>query len=350
MKDGSTMKRKSNWSNSEQVIFLKRLGELLQHGYSISQAIEFLELQQNSSSQQKLNQATTILKEGGSLYELFVELSFHPEALSYLFFAEKHGDLSDALLEASSMLRRKNEQKEKVMKIVRYPIFLIICVIIMFTLIEKMLFPNFQALLQSMNGEETFLITVLTNLPSVTKMTFFFLLLVLALCFLYFYLHFKNLPASTKMEFYLKLPIIKSFLPLINSHFLSIQLSNLIKGGLSIHQSLQLFEQQTHKKFFREEAADITKQLTTGERLDNIIARRGFYEKELALIIFHAQSNGSMASELYHYSQYVLQKLEEKTTRVMTVIQPILFAVIGLMIIVMYVAMLFPMFNLLNNL
>ena len=132
------------------------------------------------------------------------------------------------------------------------------------------------------------------------------------------------------------------------SHYFSIQLSSLLKGGLSIYQALQVFENSPYMPFYQQEAIKIKKQLASGDSLEFIIGSREYFESELAVVIYHGQTNGEIARELYDYSQYAMQRLEDKIGKILLVIQPLLFFSIGLIVIFMYLAMLLPMFKMIN--
>ena len=43
--------------------------------------------------------------------------------LSYLFYAEQHGDISFALQQGSALLYKKDKYRKDMMKIMQYPIF-----------------------------------------------------------------------------------------------------------------------------------------------------------------------------------------------------------------------------------
>ncbi|PGV93433.1 type II secretion system F family protein, partial [Bacillus cereus] len=93
---------KKTWSLSEQLVLLKRLGVLLEKGYSLLQALEFLRFQLPLEKKVQLQHMIEGLKEGRSLHDSFHQLMFHQEMLSYLFYAEKHGDISFALQQGSA--------------------------------------------------------------------------------------------------------------------------------------------------------------------------------------------------------------------------------------------------------
>lgn len=328
---------------------LKRLGELLQHGYSLSDAIQFLSVQLEEKYRKELTLSLGKLKEGESLYHLFSTLQFHHDLLGYLYFAEKHGDVSNALLEGGKMLERKLHHLDAFRKMVRYPAFLFLFVSGMFVIIYKVLLPQFQGFYKTMNYEATILTNVVSTFSTLQRFSVGLLLLLICSSSLYYFLRYKHLPESKKMKLLLNLPIIRFFLVLLNSHFFSIQLSNLLKGGLSIYESLSMFEQQKHSRFFQEEAKEMKRLLSEGERLDEIVNARGFYERELSLIITHGQTNGALSKELYMYSQYAFQRMEERISKILSTLQPILFSVIGMMVILMYAIIMLPMFQLINS-
>ncbi len=340
---------KNKWKPDEQVVFLKRLGELLDHGYSLTQGIEFLQLQMSQKCKSDLQSGLQKLKEGESFYSILTELKFHKDVLSYLFFSQKQGDISFALREGSSILARRIEHTAKLRKMISYPLFLIFFVCCIVIVMMKVLLPQFLGLYDSMNLDTSFFITLLQNFTNIGKIGLYVVLAVLAISFLFFFLYFKRVSAIKQMKLIVKIPFINKWIRLLNSHFFSVQLSNLLKGGLSIYEAIKSFEEQQHSQFFKEEATLIKASLTSGERLDTIIHSRTYFDKELAQIIKHGQSHGNLDLELYHYSQYTLEQLDSKIASFLKISQPLLFGSIGLIIVSMYMAIMLPMFKLINS-
>lgn len=109
-----------------------------------------------------------------------------------------------------------------------------------------------------------------------------------------------------------------------------------------------MMEQHYHP-FFQYEAGRIERQLIAGEPLQSIIAKSGYYEEELSYIITHGQANGNLAIELGDYSDLIMEKMEQKVKRMLVIIQPILFTCIGGIVVLMYLAMIMPMFQMMNS-
>lgn len=329
---------------------MKRLGELLDQGYALSQAIEFLQIQLSVSSRNHIENSIKLLKEGDSVYGLFKDMNFHHDVLSYLYFAEKHGELSFALREGSSILQRKIDYQEKLHKLIRYPVFLFFFVTVMFIMIEQLILPQFQSMYSSMNASDsTIFLSLIFRFFTISKVSAVILLIIMIGVFMYYRLFFQHLSAITQANIKLKIPFYRELWLLWNSHFFSVQLSNLLKGGLSINESLELFELQAHSRFFQEEAVVLKEKLISGHRFHEVIRDRPYYANDLSFVILHGQTNGALEVELFHYSQYVVQRIESITTKGLTIMQPVLLSLVGVMIVFMYVAMLLPMFNLIES-
>lgn len=340
---------KPRWSKKDQAQFLKRLGELISKGYTLSQGIEFLQIHESEKHKRDLKICLGKLKDGELFHEALEKLNFKRDILMYLYFANQHGNLNDALLEASNMITKQIQYQERLFKILRYPLFLICIVSIMAYMIQTALLPQFNTLLSTMSYDDIFLSSILANIISTGKLVLYVGMFLLGLLLIFYFFYFRRLSPLNKLRKLSKIPFIKTFVVLLTSHYFSIQLSSLLKGGLSIFQAIQVFENSPYMRFLKEEATEIKKQLAQGDTLESIIHSRVYFESELAVVIYHGQTNGEIVKELYDYSQYAIQRLENKMNKILAVIQPLLFTSIGLIVITMYLAMLLPMFKMIST-
>ncbi|MES5956742.1 competence type IV pilus assembly protein ComGB [Bacillus fungorum] len=340
---------KKTWSLSDQVVLLKRLGELLEKGYSLLQALEFLRFQLPLEKKVQLQHMIDGLKGGKSLHDSFYQLKFHQEMLSYLFYAEQHGDISFALQQGSTLLYKKDKYRKDMLKIMQYPMFLAFFLIIMLFVFNLILLPQVEMVYSSFGSTVPLLIEQILSaiklLPYLIISTIF---IVIIGCSVYM-LYFRKLPHIHQVKFMLRIPLIKTFLILKHSHYFATQLSGLLNGGLSVLEALTIMIEQKYNPFFQYEAGRIERQLIAGEPLQSIIAKSGYYEKELSYIITHGQANGNLAIELGDYSNLIMEKMEQKIKHMLVIIQPILFTCIGGIVVLMYLAMIMPMFQMMNS-
>ena len=144
------------------------------------------------------------------------------------------------------------------------------------------------------------------------------------------------------------IPFISSFLSLFITYYFCIQLSGLLRGGMSILDSLTVFEEQDNLPFFKEEAKQLKNGLLQGETLVDLIKGKTFYKEELPMVVTHGENKSQLDLELNNYSKLLLRALEEKIQKAIMLIQPILFFFIGMIVFVMFLSVFLPVFQLIN--
>lgn len=341
--------KRHKWSVSEQARFLKKTSELLLRGYPIAEAIESLSFQLHPIRKEELNECLAALKKGHAFHDALANLGFHDDLVGYVYFAEQHGSFADALLEGSSMALKKEKDKQKMLKLLQYPLFLIIITGFLFLFIEKALLPRFTSLFQSMNLEVNFFTRVIMIFAHYFPAAFIILVLILVIAALYYFLIFKKMTILKQKTQLARIPFLGHILKLLYTHYFSIQLSFLLSGGISFTEALILFEVNPRQLLYRELAKEMKLKLVTGEKLESIFASYSFFEKELTLIVRHGQDNGKLEQELFFYSQHCISVVEELIEKSIKTIQPVLYLIIGFLIISMYLAVLLPMFHLMDG-
>ncbi|MFP5109236.1 competence type IV pilus assembly protein ComGB [Neobacillus sp. C211] len=343
-----TMKR-SKWSVNEQANFLRRTGELLARGYPIALAIESIALQLPSKRKEDLNGCLEELKKGLPFHDALNNLGFNKDLVGYVYFAEQHGSFADALLEGSDLALLKDKDLHKLLKLLQYPMVLLVITGFLFIFIENTLLPKFTTLFSSLGLEANFFTNVIYAFDQYFPTVIGTLLLILIMGAAYYLLFFRKLSVLKQRSQLVRIPFVGRILKLLFTHYFSIQLSFLLSGGLSVSEALQLFEQNLRHPFYSHLAKTIKTKLITGEKLETILASLSFFEKEFPMIVKHGQENGKLEQELLFFSKHCVTNMEEMIEKRLTTIQPILYIFIGFMVVSMYLAILLPMFHLLDG-
>nr|WP_295975769.1 competence type IV pilus assembly protein ComGB [uncultured Bacillus sp.] len=342
------MKRRK-WPLSEQARFLKMTGELLSRGYPLADAMNSILNHLPKRFKDDVAEGIQSLKSGERFSQVLQKLAFHDDLVGYVFFAEQHGGLAEAFRAGSSMIEKRVQDMAKLQKLLAYPIFLILITLLLFIFMQKLLLPQFTSLFAAMNIEENFFTRILTLFGSILPL-FVVLSFLFFLFFAYYYFfHFRKLPPLEQKRRLLKIPFASSFFRLYCTHYFSIQLSYLLGGGLAVNEAFFIFERNVQQPFYSQLGQEMKWSLMEGEKLDDIVRGYPFFEKELSVVIHHGQKNGKLEQELAFFAQHCLQMLEEKMEKMMKKIQPAIYAVIGLVIVAMYLAVLLPMFHIIDG-
>lgn len=342
--------KNKKWPIEKQAFFLKRTGEMIEKGYTLLEAISFISLQMDSQQQKHLDEAIRQLTIGDPFYKVLEKIRFHRDVVSIHYFAEKHGELSFALNQSGDLLYRRISQAEKFKRVAKYPVFLIFVVAIMLYIVQAVIVPQFSSIYQSMNIETSFGMAILFAFFSSLKYVFILFVGLAIFCLIYYFFVFRHRSASAKMAFLVKLPFWGNQILLLNSYYFSLQFGNLLKSGLSVYDSLKAFRDQSFLPFYQEEAEQFIRRLMHGEDIVHLLEDHPYYEKDLSKVIRHGQINGQLDRELFTYSQFLLERLEKKAEKWVSILQPAIYGFVGIMIVVVYLSMLLPMYHMMNEL
>ncbi|QED48619.1 competence type IV pilus assembly protein ComGB [Cytobacillus dafuensis] len=341
--------RKRKWNLQEQSHFLKRTGELLVRGYPLSEAIESILYQLPQNKKEEVRGCLADLREGYPFYQILSKLNFNKNLIGYVYFAEQHGGLASAIQEGSEMMLKRDKDFEKLKKLLVYPLMLIFITVVLFIFVDYVILPRFSSLFISMNLEPNFFMKVVSSYGEMMPFLIGGTGSLFLIFFGYYGLIFKKHSQIKQKNLLVSIPIIGHFLKLFYTQFFSVQISYLLAGGVSIHEALSLFEKNDKQPLYQELGLEIKQSLRKGEKLEEILKIYPFFDSELPNIIRHGQKNGKLDQELLFFSRHCLNLIEERSEKLLKTIQPCLYTVIGFLIVSMYLAVLLPMFHLLEG-
>lgn len=352
MRDGCLMVLQRKWTIKQQAAFLNRLGLLLERGYSLSEAITFLALhmQIHVRQQQQLQKTIDKLKNGESFSEVLEDLCFHPTSISYAYYGENNGNLSQTLQTAGQILFKQALESAKIMKLLTYPIFLLVFTGLMFTLMQWILFPQFAEMYHSFQTKpgglmEWMLWVNQHQWQLFIVITMFILMILLGISI------WKRKNSQYEIQIVLcQLPFVGPIYKLINTYYISYQMSMLLTNGASLMDCLQFLKKDPKKQYLQDAMKLIDSDLLAGEQLAEAMVKIPLWQKELTSVIRHGQQSGRMDIELSTYSETCYGLVSDKIEKMTQILQPFLFSMIGIWIVIMYISIMLPSFQMINNL
>ncbi|MFY0782171.1 competence type IV pilus assembly protein ComGB [Peribacillus simplex] len=343
------MKLKTKWKLKEQAVFISKLGELLHHGYPLAEALHFLEFQESKNKAEDFTLAIKELRNGYPLHQVLTHLNFHPQLVSYIFYGEQYGDLDRALKDGGRYWKKRTEDMDKVKKLMVYPVFLIFFVSIVFYILQSVLLPKFQTIYFTMDVEQNTILKLLSASTFILPALPFIFLVSLLFLFVLKRFWFNGLCPLRQRRILMGIPILGTFIKLYETYFFASQFSGLLSGGLSINDSIKLFSINQQQPFYQKLCSIIKDDLIEGRSLEMIFRELPYFDGNLPVVVANGQRYGRLDAELLHYSRFLLEKIEERMNAVLKIIQPLMFLLIGIVIVSIYLAVLLPMFSLLEG-
>lgn len=340
---------KNKWTIPEQGVFLKKIGELLSRGYPLAMAIDSVAYQMNEKRHGDIQACLAQLKEGHPFYEILEKLQFHETLIGFVYFAEQHGFLASAFQEGGEYILKRHNDMMKLKKLFVYPAFLVGFTILIFFYMQQVLLPKYFSIFHTLNLSPSFFMKLISFFGQVLPFMFYGCFFFGLCLFGYYYWKFQSYCPQKQREILASIPIVGPFIRLLSTHYFSVQLSYLLKGGLSIMEACIIFENHPEERLEHHLGKDLSEKLKAGEKLEEIVKEYSFFEKEFPHIMKHGQENGKLAEELKFFSQHCFQEMEMRMEKFMKRLQPVLYGFIGLIIVIMYLAILMPMFQLLEG-
>ncbi|WP_332633048.1 competence type IV pilus assembly protein ComGB [Halalkalibacter flavus] len=327
-----------------------RIGRLLEQGYPLEVALTFIQMHVMKMTREQFKIVIVNLQEGHSVHESFRFFDMPKSIKSFLYFYENQGEISEGFTHAGELLRYREKTIYEVSKLIRYPVALLFfCMIVLF-LMFRFVLPHFRSYFAMVTEAPPFLFRILLfflfNLPYL----FGVLVLCLLIISIYLYPKMKQYTPYERTMKLLSLPVGKQHVKTVITYFFALQLGRLIRTGMSLQQGLKQFENQDYLPFLQQECVQISHELNQGHSFQEIVKMKDYFRRELSFVIDNGERTGFLGSDLEQYSDILYLELEDSIQRVLNLVQPVLFLVIGGFVFILFFITMLPLFQMLGGL
>lgn len=331
-----------------KIYFIQRLSELIEHGYMLEDSIEFL-LFQYDVSLEKIDSLKLELSHGKKLSDLLRYLGYSTFVTSKMKFAEDYGSIEDMLLEIENYLRIKKEQKEKVIKTLRYPLILTIALITLIMVFNLLVIPQFENIYTSssikMDIQTIILIKIIYYTPKIIS-----IIVILSIIVLVYMIYIKKYRKNIFLNTLMYIPKIRVYARLYYSYKFTLELSLFLMSGFSLKTALEVIIEENYDYYLTYFSKKIMRDLDKGLSFEEAIASIKFFDKSVEKFVIHGINNGLIDRELKLFSELMLDTFLTSLDKMLRKFQPVLFAILAFVIIGLYMVILMPIFNMASSL
>ncbi|MEI3611714.1 competence type IV pilus assembly protein ComGB [Pseudogracilibacillus sp. SO30301A] len=341
---GTIIKRKLK--EQTQLHFLKRLHRLLKNGYSLLDALEVMQWDKEICNLSEM--LAEKIKKGLPLDEAMEKLDFHKVIVSYLYFVRVNGNLISSLEKCIHLFEHRITYIQKFSQVIRYPIILSTFFIVLLIFLKNSVLPSFLELFKS-NASSSKTVHYSIILIDFVSTIFIILVLLLLLSSIIWYFYKGKVPIEQQINFYKRIPIVNSFLKMQTSYYFSSHLAMFLQAGFPIKDTLKNLSKQERIPIISFYATLLTEQLTNGSYIDSLLKELPFIDNQLANLFNKTTNATSLATDLTIYAEFSAEDMERKIMRIIILIQPIFFVLLACFIILVYVTIMWPMFQLIQT-
>lgn len=341
-----TIRRRKILPHDIQLRFLKRLARLLVNGYPLISALEVIKWDKQMVI--TADQMISSLKDGTPIDQAFEKANFHSSITTYLYFARENGDIQTSIKKCISIYEDRLKYIKKFQDIARYPLILLIIFLFLLYFIKRSVLPSFIDLFQT-SSESSTMITFSMKLIEYSITLLFICGLLFCFTWVLWHINKRRIHVKTQIKMYRFIPIYRHFLRLQTSFQFATHLSALLKTGMSLKEILHSMSEQNKLPIIAYYATLMTKELGEGRHISSLLSQLTFLERQVAVIFQKNADKEALEKDLSMYADLLTEELQRKIMRALTFIQPVFFILLACFVILIYMTLMLPMYQLINN-
>ncbi|TXL67964.1 chromosome partitioning protein ParA [Cerasibacillus terrae] len=328
-----------------QLRFLNRLSQSLNNGYPLLAALEAF--QWDYELRKPAERIILSLRNGVSFDKALEEADFHPTITSFLYFT-KDGNLTENIEKCAELFEKRMKHTKKLKQISRYPFILFIIFAVLLFFIKKSVLPSFIDLFQSTpNTGITIKFSIFfINLLFQTMVMIIFITLITALVW-YVIKHKWNI--ERRIKIYHRIPIFRQYIQLHTSYLFATHISTLLKTGIPLKEILTIMHEQKNLPIIAFYTGLMTEQLKKGVYITSLLQSLPLLDPKLGMIFQKHSDRYALETDLTIYAELKAEEFHERLMKMIISIQPIFFICLACFIIFIYIALMWPMFQLIKT-
>ena len=341
-------------SEQDKISFARNLGGMIAAGLTLSRALSVIVRQtKNKKLKGIVNSLDDSIKQGLPLSEA---LGRYPSVFSGLFVSmvhsgEESGNLGGALSTIALQLEKAHTLRKKVKGAMIYPAIIITVMIAVGVLMLVYVVPGLTSTFKELNVE----------LPISTKIIIFtsdflvnnILISIISLFALAggVYAAAKTKKGKRSIDFFtLHLPIIGRLVKETNTARTAQTLSSLLVAGVDIVVSLSITADVLSNTYYKDVLKKAEENIKKGEPLSKIFTEsEKVFPSLIGEMISVGEETGKLSDMLGNTAIFYEEEVERKTKDLSTIIEPILMVFIGAVVGFFALAMITPIYSVMNT-
>ena len=332
-------------------IFSRQLATMLAAGIPLVQAFEIVGNGHENAAMQKLILSVKADVEGGSA--LAEALAKHPLYFDDLFVnlveaGEQAGAL-ETLLDKIATYKEKTEAiKKKIKKALTYPAAVLVVAFIVTTILLVFVIPSFEDLFKGFGADLPTFTRMVIDLSAFVRSEGAILALMMGgavAAFLYFkkrsraFRHFLD-------RMMLKVPIIGPIMSKASIARYARTLSTMFAAGVPLVEAMDSVAGATGNIVFEQAVLQIRDEVATGQRLQQAMENTELFPNMVIQMIAVGEESGSLDEMSAKVADFYEEDVDNAVDNLSSLLEPMIMAILGVLVGGLVVAMYLPIFKL----
>lgn len=338
----------------EKIVFARNLGTMLEAGLSLSRALAVLERQSKKPKLKELfHSVSETVNKGKTLSEA---LASYPTLFSSLFISmvkagEESGSLSMSLKTVALQMDNVYSLERKVRGAMIYPGIILTVMFAIGTLLLIFVVPTLTETFNELHAELPASTRLVIGVSEFLRNDTLVSLLIAGALFAGGYVFLKTKVGRRTLDFsLLKTPIINIIVRETNAARTARTLSSLLSAGVPITEALSITKEVLQNSYYKEVLLSAGTSIEKGALISETFRNHeDIYPAFLSEMIAVGEETGKLSSMLMEVAAFYEEEVAQRTKDMSTIIEPFLMVIIGVVVGFFAVAMITPMYSVLNT-
>jgi len=336
--------------DEDLIVFSRQLSAMLKAGIPILQSFDILRDQtEKPIFKDVLTKVSRSLTGGSRMSEALAEFPrvFSPEYVNIVIAGETGGDLVQALASIAVWMERELEMKTSIKSALRYPVVVIIALIVAAILMVAFVVPRFALFFKQYTATLPLPTRILIGVNNVFQnyWPLLLIIIVMAVAAVYFLLRIKQVRLKyDQMKFHLKL-IGPLYTKIMISRFARI-FSMLVRSGIPALRGMEVAAEVISNTYFKELLLKVKQGIQDGGTIaDGFFNDMPIFPPMVTNLIAVGEKTGSIDDMLEQVVDFYDMEIKYTLRNLTAMIEPIITLVIGVGVLFLALAILLPVWN-----
>jgi general secretion pathway protein F len=335
----------------EYISVLEQLYVMLDAGLAIDTVIgNIKDTIKNPKLKEIFNSLENDIKAGFSLTTAFekFEKDLGKLTISMIKLGEETGDLAGAIKDLSIILHEILDNRKRLKKATRYPMFIVFAMSIAFIIVILFVIPPFKSIFAQLNTELPLPTRFLLWIEASIQRYGVYILIGAVIVFSTItYLYNTNPKIRLQMDkLLLKIYIVGPVIKLAMIGRFVYVLQRLIDSGIPILDAVDIALNIVDNVYIKKQLENIKNSIVTGGTIKQGFEDSGMFENMTVQMIAAGEESGSLVLMLQKVSNYYIEKYRYIVDNIAVLIEPILIAAIAGFVMTLALGIFLPMWNL----
>lgn len=304
------------------------VSSLLQAGFTLAQALEFLAVQMPKRAD-RINALQVELAAGTDVAAAFAEAGFAPVVCTQVALADEHGDLGGTLSEVAAYLTLLQESRSRVWQLLAYPLTLLVLLTVLQAGIVYWVLPQ------------------LTAQPGGAMLPQIALCVAVIAGVLLVYFFVRGLDATKRYHLLRHIPIVGTIMNRYYQYEFTIGAASFLNIGRDLGTYCEYLAAM-RKGPLAELGEHVSAEVRQGTSLSTALTEP-LVPAGLVQLVEMGQAPDLFASSVATYARGIFADLQVQMNRILAFVQPLMFLILGVQIVLMYARLLLPLYSVIGG-